>query len=78
VTLLVIDPQDGSRWIKVGGKVVGIQREGTQAHADQLTQHYIGKQHFYGDIYPLEHKQKEARAMVTIELSKVPLDATFK
>jgi PPOX class probable F420-dependent enzyme len=30
VALLVIDPRDGSRWIEVRGKVVGIQREGDE------------------------------------------------
>ena len=78
VTLLVIDPQDGSRWIEVRGKVVEIQREGAEAHADKLAWRYTSKQHFYGDIYPLEQMQKETRVIVTIEPIKVSLDAIFK
>jgi PPOX class probable F420-dependent enzyme len=78
VTLLVIDPKDGSRWIEVRGKVVEIQREGAEAHADKLTQRYTGKQRFYGDIYPVELKQKETRVIVKIEPIKVSLDAIFK
>jgi PPOX class probable F420-dependent enzyme len=78
VALLVVDPRDGSRWIEVRGKVVGIRREGADAHADQLAQRYSGKQHFYGDIYPVEQKQKETRVIVIIEPSKVSLDAIFK
>ena len=78
VALLVIDPKDGSRWIEVRGRVVEIQREGAEAHADKLTQRYTGKQRFYGDIYPVEQKQKETRVIVTIEPTKVSLDAIFK
>ena len=78
VALLVIDPQDGSRWIEVRGNVVEIRREGAEAHADLLTQRYTGKQHFYGDMYPVEQKQKETRVIVTIEPIKVSLDAIFK
>jgi PPOX class probable F420-dependent enzyme len=78
VALLVIDPQDGGRWIEVRGKVVEIQREGAEAHADTLTQRYTGKQRFYGDIYPVEQRQRETRVIVKIEPSKVSLDAIFK
>src|SRR5215467_250029 len=78
VTLLVIDPQDGSRWIEVRGKVVEIRREGAEAHADKLTQRYTSKKRFYGDIYPVAQKQKETRVIVTIEPIKVSLDAIFK
>jgi len=78
VALLVIDPQDGRRWIEVRGNVVEIRRAGAEAHADQLTQRYTGKQRFYGDVYPVEQKQKETRVIVTIEPIKVSLDAIFK
>jgi PPOX class probable F420-dependent enzyme len=78
VTLLVIDPKDGSRWIEVRGRVVEIQREGAEDHADKLTQRYTSKQRFYGDIYPIEQKHKETRVIVKIEPIKVSLDAIFK
>ena len=78
VALLVIDPQNTNRWIEVRGRVVEIQYEGAEAHADKLTQLYTGKQRFYGDIYPVEQKQKETRVIVKIEPSKVSLDAIFK
>ncbi len=77
VALLVIDPQNGSRWIEVRGRVVEIQCEGAEAHADKLTQRYTGKQRFYGDIYPVEQKQKETRVIVKIEPIKITLDAIF-
>jgi PPOX class probable F420-dependent enzyme len=77
VTLLVIDPQNGARWIEVRGRVVEMSSDGAEAHADKLTQLYKGKQHFYGDIYPVEQKQKESRVIVKIEPTKVTLDAIF-
>jgi PPOX class probable F420-dependent enzyme len=78
VALLVIDPKDSSRWIEVRGNVVDIRQEGAEAHADQLTRRYTGKQRFYGDIYPVEQKQKETRVIVKIEPVKISLDAIFK
>jgi PPOX class probable F420-dependent enzyme len=78
VTVLVIDPKNGARWIEIRGRVVDICREGSEAHADKLTQLYDHKQHFYGDIYPVEQKVKETRVIVKIEPVKVALDAIFK
>jgi PPOX class probable F420-dependent enzyme len=78
VALLVIDPQDGSRWMEVRGKVGSIGRTGAQAHADQLTQRYTGKLHFYGDVYPCEQQYKETRVIIRIEPRKVSVDAIFK
>jgi PPOX class probable F420-dependent enzyme len=78
VTLLVIDPTNNSRWVEVRGRVVEITQDGAEAHADKLTQRYTTKQHFYGDIYPVEQKQKETRVIVKIEPLKVSLDAIFR
>jgi PPOX class probable F420-dependent enzyme len=77
VTVLVIDPQNSSRWIEIRGKVVEITDMGAEAHADKLTQLYDHKQHFYGDIYPVEQKYKETRVIVSIEPIKISLDAIF-
>ncbi len=43
VTLLVIDPQNASRWIEVRGRVAQVTQVGAEAHADKLTQRYTGK-----------------------------------
>jgi PPOX class probable F420-dependent enzyme len=77
-TLLVIDPRDGSRWIEVRGRVANITAEGAEAHADKLTQRYGSGQHFYGDVYPPEQRQKETRVIVSIEPIKVSVDAFFR
>lgn len=79
VTILVIDPNDSSRWVEVRGQVREITAEGAEAHADKLTQRYCpNKQHFYGDIYPVEQKEKETRVIVKILPIKICLDAIFK
>lgn len=78
VTLLVIDPRDGSRWIEVRGTVVEMTAEGAEAHADRLTQLYTGKRHFYGDIYPVEQRERETRVIVKILPLKVAVDAIFR
>jgi PPOX class probable F420-dependent enzyme len=78
VSLLVVDPFDASRWIEVRGRVVAMRREGAKEHADTLTRRYTSKRHFYGDIYPVEQRQKETRVIVLIEPLKVSLDAIFR
>lgn len=79
VTILVMDPNDSSRWVEVRGQVREITAEGAEAHADKLTQRYCpNKQHFYGDIYPVEQKEKETRVIVKILPVKICLDAIFK
>jgi PPOX class probable F420-dependent enzyme len=78
VTLLVIDPKNGSRWIEVRGRVVDLAADGAERHTDCLTQRYTGQQHFYGEIYPVEQKHKETRVVVKIAPLKVTLDAIFK
>jgi len=78
VAVLVIDPWDSSRWIEVRGKVIEMTQDGAEAHADKLTQRYTDKMRFYGEIYPVEQKQKETRVIVKIEPVKVSLDAIFR
>jgi PPOX class probable F420-dependent enzyme len=78
VTLLVVDPDNTTRWIEVRGRVAEITTDGAIPHADMLTQRYTGKQHFYGDIYPAEQQCRETRVIVKIEPVKVSLDAVFK
>ncbi len=80
VSLLVIDPANGSRWIEVRGIVATIQRQGAEAHADRLAQRYSGgeKQRFYGDVYPEARREQETRVIVKIAPQKVALDAIFR
>ena len=78
VSVLVIDPKNIARWIQVQGRVQEMTQEGAERCADTLTQRYTGKEHFYGDIYPVEQKKQETRVIARIEPLKVSLDAIFK
>lgn len=79
VTILVIDPKDSTRWVEVRGRVNEITQDGADVHADKLTQRYCRKKvHFYGDVYPIEQRQKETRVIVKIQPVKVCLDAIFR
>jgi PPOX class probable F420-dependent enzyme len=78
VSMLIIDPKNTSRWIEIRGTVVEMVADDAETHADKLTQLYTGKQRFYGDIYPVDQKQKETRVIVKIEPNKVSVDAIFR
>ncbi len=80
VSLLVVDPRHTDRWLEVRGQVVELTPDGAAEHADCLTQRYSHgqKQHFYGDVYPVEKKYQEARVIARIAPLKVAIDAVFK
>jgi PPOX class probable F420-dependent enzyme len=80
VTLLVIDPKNASRWLEVRGTVVEIVEDAGEAFVDKLTRLYSDnrRQHYYGDIFPVEQRQKETRVIVKIQPVKISLDAIFK
>jgi hypothetical protein len=79
VNVLMIDPQNGARFLEVRGEVMKITQEGAIEHADKQTSAYSNntKQHFYGDIYPVEQREKETRVIVKILPKKVTTDAFF-
>ena len=59
VSLMVIDPEDGYRWISVDGRV-DLTSEGADASIDKLAKKYLGE-----DVYPW-HKPDEQRIIVRI------------
>jgi PPOX class probable F420-dependent enzyme len=79
VTLLVIDPQNGNRWIEIRGVVVKMIQDGVEVFADRLTRLYTDnrKQRFYRDMVPIEQQRKETRVLVKIDPVKIALDAIF-
>jgi PPOX class probable F420-dependent enzyme len=80
VTVLVVDPANSGRWIEIRGRVAEMTQIGAEAHADKLTARYStsGKQHFYGDVYPVAQKERETRVIARIVPIKISLDAVFK
>jgi PPOX class probable F420-dependent enzyme len=79
VNVLIIDPRNVTRFIEVRGEVVEIIQEGAISHADKQTKAYTRgkKQRFYGDIYPVETREKETRVVVKIQPTKVNVNAIF-
>ena len=79
VNVLVIDPQNGVRFLEVRGEAVEIIQEGALVHADKQTHLYSNgkQQRFYGDIYPAEQQEKETRVIVKIAPHKITTDAAF-
>jgi PPOX class probable F420-dependent enzyme len=79
VNVLLIDPQNGARFLEVRGEVAQISEAGALAHADKQTKDCTNnaKQRFYGDIYPVEQQEKETRVLVKILPKKITTDAVF-
>ncbi|MEJ2606366.1 MAG: TIGR03618 family F420-dependent PPOX class oxidoreductase [Anaerolineales bacterium] len=67
VALLVMDPEDDRRWLAIRGLVVDITEENAEAILDDLVRRYTGKLPYYGDIFPVEQREKETRVTVRIE-----------
>jgi PPOX class probable F420-dependent enzyme len=76
-TVLVVDPDDSSRWIEVRGDV-DLLDEGAEAHLDRLTRRYTRKQHYYGTIYPVEQRAHETRVIGRIHPRHIVCDAIHR
>lgn len=77
VSLLVVDPEDTSRYIEIRGEVELIEA-GACDHLDQLTRQYTEHPQFYGYVYPVEQQQHETRIICRIHARKISLDAIHK
>ena len=58
VTLLVFHPQKPLRYIEVRGEVQ-LTDEGALAHLNELSELYTGKSQYFGEVLPLELKERE-------------------
>ena len=74
VSVLVVDPQNTSRFIQVRGDAELIS-EGAVAHLDELTRAYTDHPCFYGHVYPLARLAEEHRVIVRIHPRRITLDA---
>jgi PPOX class probable F420-dependent enzyme len=74
LSLLVVDPDDTSRFIQIRGEA-DLQYEGAVEHLNRLTAKYTGRPHFYGAIYPVEQQLRETRVICRIRARRITLDA---
>jgi PPOX class probable F420-dependent enzyme len=74
VSLLVVDPENTSRFIQVRG-IVELVLDGAEAHADALARRYTRHHRFYGGVYPAEQRALETRVILQIHARRITLDA---
>ena len=76
-TILVVDPDDTSRWIEIRGDVE-ITQEGAVELADRLAPLYTGHERCYGGALPAEQEQSETRVVCRIRPTRINLDAIHR
>jgi PPOX class probable F420-dependent enzyme len=74
VSLLVVDPDDTSRFIQIRGEAE-LVTTGAIEHLDALTRAYTRHPAYYGLIYPIEQEARETRVICRIHARRVTLDA---
>jgi PPOX class probable F420-dependent enzyme len=74
VSLLVVDPDNTSRFIQIRGDAE-LLTDGAREHLDELTQTYTRHPCFYGHVYPVERAVQETRVICRIRARRVTLDA---
>lgn len=71
VAVTAIDPTNPYRWIDVRGCVEAIVPDEGNANIDYHARLYDGVGHYYGDVAPLERKDKETRVILMIKPTSV-------
>ena len=74
VSLLVVDPDDTSRFIQIRGEAE-LVTTGAIAHLDRLTRRYTRHSSYYGHVYPAAQQAAETRVICRIHARRVTLDA---
>lgn len=77
VTLLIVDPEDTSRYLEIRGEVE-ISTEGALEHLDDITRAYTRHPQYYGYVYPREQQARETRIICRIRAKKITLDAIHR
>ena len=74
VSLLVVDPDDTSRFLQVRGDAE-LTTEGAIEHLDLLTRRYTTHPRYYGYVYPEEQRTLETRVIARVRPRWVTVDA---
>jgi PPOX class probable F420-dependent enzyme len=77
VSLLVVDPEDTTRFLQIRG-VVELVTEGARQHLDLLTRRYTRHPRFYGCVHPSEQAERETRVIARIHAQRIGLDAIHR
>lgn len=73
-SLLVVDPDDTSRFIQIRGDVE-LDTAGALEHLDTLTRRYTRHPRYYGYVYPVKRQARETRVICRIHARRITLDA---
>lgn len=76
-TLLVVDPENTSRYIEIRGEVEIVQA-GAMQHLDDITRQYTKHRCYYGHVFPAEQQARETRIICRLHARKITLDAIHK
>lgn len=76
-TLLIIEPEDTSRYIEIRGEME-LVRTGAMEHLNAITHQYTKHPCYYGYIHPVEQQAKETRIICRLHAKKITLDAIHK
>lgn len=71
VTILAYRSNNPLRFIEVRGKVVEMIEEGAAQHLDQLSELYIGKSPYFGEVLPREWRGRETPIICKIMPTRV-------
>ena len=77
VSLLVVDPDDTSRFLQVRGDAE-LVTDGALEHLDALTRKYTRHPRYYGFIYPVEQQGLETRVVCRIHARRITTDAIHR
>jgi PPOX class probable F420-dependent enzyme len=77
VSLLVVDPDDTSRFIQIRGDAE-LRTDGAVEHLDALTRRYTRHPRFYGYVHPVEQAARDTRVIVRIHARHIQLDAIHR
>jgi PPOX class probable F420-dependent enzyme len=76
-SLLVVDPDDASRFLQIRG-VVELVQEGALEHLDDLTRRYTSHPCFYGHVHPTAQRDRETRVICRLHARRVQCDAIHR
>lgn len=74
LTLLVVDPEDTTRFIEIRGEAE-LVLEGATEQLDALTRRYTRHPRYYGYVYPVSQRDLETRVLCRIHPKRIVLDA---
>lgn len=76
-SILVVDPEDTSRFLQVRGDAE-LVRVGALEHLDALTRAYTAYPCFYGHVYPSGQEALETRVICRIMPVRISVDAIHR